>query len=188
MRYSAIVIATSALLASHAASAQPAEPDSRSLRRVSVDLVAGMFSRYPGAFSDGGGAVVASTPWWMGGRGSALQFDASWAGYVGVGQSGTAYGAAGVLLGAHLYLGPWLSLEMAMGPAVGGQAGGSGATYTLGLLAKGGYVLHPWKDHRRRFKLTLVMSPQVTPRRDPGNDCPGCYGVFGIGLGYETVY
>lgn len=157
--------------------------------RISIDVTAGMFGRFPGGLGEAGAGIVLGTPFWMGTRWQFGQFEAIALALFASSTTGRLHGTAAVAVRAHLYLGSWFSMEMHMGPAFGGQTGPGGpGTATVGFSGGGGYVLHPFDDHRTRVKLVTSMWMLGGVRRDAGNDCPLCSGHLGMAIGYEQAF
>lgn len=152
---------------------------------VSLTGLAGLFARFPMSMAEPGGALAVSRSLWFGDAHRFLQLRADVQGLAGVGRTPTFFGAAALTGGADLYLLPWLSLDVRVGPGAGVQLGRTGHTPLVGLWGSGGWSLHPWDDPHRRVTLAMNMSTLVPTRPDPGNDCL-CVGLLGIGLGYET--
>ncbi|MBA2661971.1 MAG: hypothetical protein H0U74_06720 [Bradymonadaceae bacterium] len=168
---------------------QPDAQPERSTRRFAIDFTAGIHGRHPGGVEDFGGQVKGSLPFWYSAIAGPFQADLQAHAMLGLGQSPTVYPALALTAGGHLYILSWLSLEVRMGPLASLQISGNGIVPVLGFSGGGGYVFHPWPDHRRRLRLGIQMDRGFPTVADPRNDdCPLCYGYMGIGFGYETPY
>lgn len=170
-----------------ATAAMPARADDGA-SRVELGAYVALFARYPGSMSEAGGALVLSTPVWLGGEHRFGQLRAEAKLLTGLDASRTLHATASLQLRGDLFLLDWLSFEVSVGPALGFQAGAAGLVPTAGLGGGGGYVFHLFSDRRRRVKLALALTALTALRSDPGNDCGMCAGAMGLGASYETPW
>jgi hypothetical protein len=155
--------------------------------RVAVSGGVMVLGAAPNGSSQEGLYIAATKPVWMSARNSIGQYELSPSLVLGGTSASTVMATTSFTIGGHLYVFPALSFEAFIGPALGLQLGGAGLTPTLGLQGHGGWIFHPFEDHRQRVKLEFWMSPMASFRTTT-SDCPLCSGFLGIGLAYETTY
>lgn len=135
----------------------------------------------------GGAAVRYAHPVWLSDHWLAGQLNVRFEVLTGMQRAtfGRFVAVGGFTFGGHLFLTSWFSMELRLGLATGFTAGSGGGAVLLGLLGGGGYVFHPFRDHRVRFKLDLLLSPMGALTSRP-TDCPLCNGLLGLGVAFEA--
>jgi len=172
-RYTPAMLLLAAALAAH--------PTAAAAAPLYVGAYGGVHGRFPGGVADPGGALSIARVLTRG-EGERLRFDATARTTLGFGVSPAIYPGASLTGGGQLLLGRF-SLDVSLGPYLGGQLGGDAAA-VLGVLGTGGYGFALSDGNRVKLDLLIIRGAALAD--DPANsDCPLCYGTFGLGLGWE---
>lgn len=162
--------------------------EARDTHRLAVGLLGEIFASFPGSLTDGGPALHAAVPLWLGQRYRFAQWRVDAQVLVGLGTATkNVYVAPGVQAGCEIYLGSVLGLEFLAGAAGIAQLG-KRTVGGVGFSGSGGYVFRFWPDDRRRVKLLMTMLSGGYFASDPGNDMGLNASVLGVGLAYEAPY